>query len=45
MNGLTIRQGANAAEIELTVGDKSRVAELRQRAQDEIIPAGGVSLR
>ena len=45
MNGLTIRQGANAAEIELTVGDKARVAELRQRARDEIIPAGGVSLR
>jgi hypothetical protein len=43
--GVSIRQGADPREIELTVADPSLVTTLRQRARDEVIPAGGVSLR
>jgi hypothetical protein len=42
--GVSIRQGANPREIELTVADPSLVTKLRQRARDEVVPAG-VSLR
>jgi len=43
VRGVSIRQGANPREIELTVADPSLVTELRQRARDEVVPAGGVS--
>lgn len=38
--GVSIRQGANPREIELTVADPAQVAELRKRARDEVVPAG-----